>query len=81
VFSRGVDFPRLLRLFIFFFFPNLRVDIDVIDVEKGGLFEADIDERRLHPGQDPRHAAFVDVSDNPFFRSSFDQELLDLASL
>src|SRR5690242_5665794 len=36
---------------------------DVADVQKGVPIEADIDERRLHPGKDPRHSAFVDASD------------------
>ena len=32
------------------------------DVQEAGLFQSDIDERGLHPGQHPRHFSFVDIS-------------------
>ena len=44
---------------------------DVGDVEKPVAFEADVDEGRLHPGQDPADATFVDVADQPARLSAF----------
>ena len=35
------------------------------DVQEARLFEADIDERRLHPGQHARDLALIDISRQP----------------
>ena len=45
---------------------EIRVGDDVGYVEKGGLVEADVHERRLHSREDPDHLAFVDVTDDSF---------------
>jgi hypothetical protein len=55
---------RLFRL-AFLGFPDLRVDKYVVDVQKRGLFQADIDERGLHARKHASHSPFVDVSDDP----------------
>ena len=54
---------------------------DVGDVEEGVLLEADVDEGRLHPRQDPRHAPLVDVADDAALLPAFDLHLGDAAVL
>ena len=49
---------------------------DVGDVQERGALQADLDERRLHPGQHARHAPDVDVAHQPAARRPLDQELL-----
>ena len=53
---------------------------DLVDVEERVLLEADVDERRLHPGQDVRDLAQVDVADDAAL-GAFDVELDELAVL
>jgi hypothetical protein len=53
------------------------VDVDVGDVEEGGALEADVDERRLHPGQHASDLAGVDVADPAALERSLDVQLLD----
>jgi hypothetical protein len=47
------------------------------DVEERGAFDlgSEVDERRLHPRQHPRHLAPVDVSDDASVLLAFDEEL------
>ena len=51
-----------------------RVD-HVRDVEEPVAFEADVDERRLHAGQDFVDPALVDVTDDPALVFPFDENL------
>src|SRR5438105_5522035 len=51
-----------------------RVD-DVGDVEEAVAFEADVDERRLHAGEDLRDAALVDVADDAALPLALDEDL------
>ncbi len=44
-------------------------------MEESGFFEADIDERGLHPGQDSRHFALVDIADETAMSVAFEIEL------
>jgi hypothetical protein len=53
----------------------------VAHVEEGGLFEADVDERRLHAGQDARDASLHDVADHALVALALDVELGELAVL
>jgi hypothetical protein len=50
-------------------------------VQVGRLFQADVGERGLHPGQHALHAAFVDVSRDPPFLFALDVELAQQAVL
>ena len=69
----------LLRLvdddsFKLFFFVE-----EVGDVEERIAFEPDVDESRLHAGQDAHHASFVNVADDALMLfSTLDVELGDL---
>ena len=56
----------------------LEVFEHVGDVEERVALEAEVDERRLHPGQDLRHAPFVDVADDRPMPRALDPELDDL---
>ena len=47
---------------------------DVGDVEEGVLLEADVDERGLHPRQDPRDAPLVDVADDAALLGLLDED-------
>ena len=57
------------------------VDVDVGDVQERGALEADVDERRLHPGQHARDLADVDVADPAALELAFEVQLLDRAVL
>src|SRR5712692_10270168 len=41
---------------------TFRVGLEIGHMKKARLVEPDIDERRLHPGQHPRHSALIDVA-------------------
>ena len=47
------------------------------DVEERGALDlgAEVDERRLHAGEDPRHLAAIDVSDDSSITFALDKEL------
>src|SRR5690606_18174420 len=62
----------------FFFRPDFRMDVNVVDIQKSRLFESDVDEGGLHSGQYASHAALVDISDDPLALSTLDQDFLDL---
>ncbi len=49
---------------------------DVGDVQEGGPVEADVDEGRLHPGQDARDAPEVDVAHQPAAARTLDVQFL-----
>ena len=49
---------------------------DVGDVQERGPLEPDLDERGLHAGQHPHHAAHVDVADDAAARGALDVQLL-----
>jgi len=49
-------------------------DVDIIDVEKTGAFEADVDEGRLHSRQDSDNPAAVDVALETFLHRSLHVE-------
>ncbi len=49
---------------------------DVGDVQERGALEPDLDERGLHAGQHPHHAAHVDVADDAAARGALDVQLL-----
>ena len=51
---------------------------DVGDVEEGVALEPEVDEGRLHPGQDLRHAALVDVADDGAMPRPLHPQLDDL---
>src|SRR5881394_919633 len=53
---------------------------DVGDVQERRALEAYIDERRLHAGQDARHAPHVDVADEAAPARALDEELLHHAA-
>ena len=57
------------------------VDEHVGDVQEGGALEADLDERRLHPGQDARDLADVDVADAAALELALEVQLLHRAVL
>ena len=57
------------------------VDVDVGDVQERGALEADLDERRLHAGQDASDLAGVDVADPAALERALDVQLLDRAVL
>src|SRR3972149_1526938 len=59
---------------------EVRVAVDVADVEEGSLFEADVHEGRLHAGEHPDHAALGDVSDDALLALSLEIELVDRAA-
>ena len=54
---------------------------DVRHVEEGGLFQPDVDERRLHAGQHPDHLALVDVPDDSLHPAPLDVQLRNGAVL
>ena len=45
------------------------------DVEEGVALEADVDERRLHAGQHPRHPPLVDVADDAAMVAALEEDL------
>jgi hypothetical protein len=45
-------------------------------VQERGAFQADVDERRLHAGQHPRHAPGVEAADQAAARAALDEQLL-----
>jgi len=45
------------------------------DVKEGGLLETDVDERRLHPGQDADDLALVDVARDAALAAALDVQL------
>ncbi len=47
---------------------------DIGNIKKGGFFEADIDKCSLHSGQNPDHAAFVDIADYSHFALALNVE-------
>ena len=57
------------------------VDVDVGDVQERGALEADLDERRLHAGQDASDLADVDVADPAALELALDVQLLHGAAL
>ena len=57
------------------------VDEDVGNVQERGALEADLDERRLHPGQDARDLADVDVADPAALELALEMQLLHRAVL
>ena len=57
------------------------VAVDVAHVEEGRLLQPDVDEGRLHAGQDPDHAPLVDVADDALLALSLEVELVDGAAL
>ena len=62
--------------------PGLAVALpDVGDVQEGGALQADLYERRLHPGEYPRDLPDVDVAHKPAARRALDMQLLRHARL
>jgi hypothetical protein len=55
--------------------------VDIGDVQERGALEADLDERRLHPGQHTRDLADIDVADPAALERAFDVQLLHCAVL
>jgi hypothetical protein len=53
----------------------------VADVEKGGLLEADVDEARLHAGEDPGHASLRHHPRHIAIAFAFDVELGEVPAL
>lgn len=53
----------------------------VADVEERGLLESDVDEGRLHAGQDAGDPSLHDVADDAFVPLALDVELGELAVL
>ena len=60
--------------------PHVRRD-DVVDVQKRRAREPDLDEGRLHAGQHPLHAPFVDVADESATTLALDEYFLQHAPL
>ena len=54
---------------------------DFSDVEKRVALEPDVDERRLHPGEDLRDPPLVDVADDAALILALDEDLDDLVVL
>ena len=54
---------------------------DLSDVEEGVALEADVDEGRLHAGQDLRDPPLVDVADDAALILALDEDLDDLVVL
>ena len=54
---------------------------DLSDVEKRVALEADVDERRLHPGEDLGDPPLVDVADDAALILALDEDLDDLVVL
>ena len=50
---------------------------DVGHVQEGVALLADVDEGRLHPGQDPGHLALIEVPDDPAVGFPLDEDLGD----
>jgi hypothetical protein len=50
-------------------------DAQIGDVEEGRLFEADVDERRLHAGQHAHDLALVDVAGDALLAAMLDPEV------
>ena len=63
------------------FMAVLPVLPDVGDMQERGALEADLDERRLHAGQDARDAAEIDVADQAARAGALDVQLLHDALL
>src|SRR6185295_8699843 len=59
----------------------IRRPADVRDVEVRALLEADVDERRLHAGQNAFDAALVDVPGDPTLALALDVELAEVPVL
>ena len=55
------------------------IGMEVGDVQEAGLFESDIDERRLHPGQHARDFALIEVADQPLALVALQVELAQYA--
>ena len=51
------------------------------DVQEGGAFKTDVDESRLHAGQDAANLALVDIADQPPAPGALDQHFLQYAVL
>jgi hypothetical protein len=75
---------RLGRFFHFevFTLAGFGNDLDVIGdfvkirgVQETGLFHADLDKRGLHPWQDPRNFAFIDIAGDAHLLFAFDQKI------
>ena len=60
---------------------EVRVAVDVAHVEERGLLQADVHEGGLHAGQDPDHAALVDVADDPLLALPLEVVLVDRSGL
>ena len=54
---------------------RLHVVMKIGDVQEARLLQADVDERRLHPGQHARDLAFVDVAGKAAMLLAFEIEL------
>ncbi len=50
-------------------------------MQECGSLQPDVDERRLHAGKNPRHAALVDIADQAALRGPFNVDLLQHAVL
>ena len=59
------------------FFDILLGDIDIIDIEKAGALEADIDKCGLHSRQDAHHPAAIDISLEAFFHRPLHMEFAE----
>ena len=53
---------------------------DIGHMQKGGPLQANINKRRLHPRQNPRHLAQVDVADQAALQSALHVQLLHRAA-
>ncbi len=62
-------------------FHRLHLIEDIGHVEKGRLFQADIDEGRLHAGEHPDDLPLVDVAHDSPLPAAFDIQLGDVAVL
>ena len=60
---------------------EVRVAVDVADVEERGLLEADVDEGGLHAREHADHPALVDVADDPLLALSLEVVLVDRSVL
>jgi hypothetical protein len=59
----------------------LQILVDIPDVEEGILVEPNIDERRLHAGEDLEHLTLIDVTGKPLLIDVPDHQLHQLAVL
>jgi hypothetical protein len=60
---------------------EVRIAVDVADIEERGLLQADVDEGGLHAREDPDDAPLVDVADDPLLALSLEVVLVDRAVL